>query len=52
LPQGNPRRQHPARHRRADREQTRGLLDRGHRLPVQGFDVLMLGSLVRQAAEW
>jgi 4-hydroxy-2-oxoheptanedioate aldolase len=34
------------------REQTRGLLDRGHRLPVQGFDVLMLGNLVRQTADW
>jgi 4-hydroxy-2-oxoheptanedioate aldolase len=34
------------------REQTRELLDRGHRLPVHGFDVLMLGSLVRQTAEW
>ena len=34
------------------REQTRDLLGRGHRLPVHGFDVLMLGSLVRQTAEW
>ena len=34
------------------REQTRDLLHRGHRLPVHGFDVLMLGSLVRQTAEW
>lgn len=34
------------------REQTRALLDRGHRLPVHGFDVLMLAGLVRQAAEW
>ena len=34
------------------REQTRALLDRGYRLPVHGFDVLMLGGLVRQAAEW
>jgi 4-hydroxy-2-oxoheptanedioate aldolase len=34
------------------REQTRGLLARGHRLPVHGFDVLMLAGLVRQAAEW
>jgi 4-hydroxy-2-oxoheptanedioate aldolase len=34
------------------REETRVLLDRGHRLPVHGFDVLMLGDLVRQAAEW
>jgi 4-hydroxy-2-oxoheptanedioate aldolase len=34
------------------REQTRDLLQRGHRLPVHGFDVLMLGSLVRQTAEW
>jgi 4-hydroxy-2-oxoheptanedioate aldolase len=34
------------------REQTRALLNRGHRLPVHGFDVLMLAGLVRQAAEW
>ena len=34
------------------REQTRALLERGHRLPVHGFDVLMLGSLVRQTAGW
>jgi 4-hydroxy-2-oxoheptanedioate aldolase len=34
------------------REQTRMLLDRGHRLLVHGFDVLMLGGLVRQTAEW
>ena len=34
------------------REQTRALLDRGYRLPVHGFDVLMLGGLVRQTAEW
>ena len=34
------------------REQTRLLLERGHRLPVHGFDVLMLGSFVRQTAEW
>ncbi len=34
------------------REQTRTLLDRGYRLPVHGFDVLMLGGLVRQTAEW
>jgi 4-hydroxy-2-oxoheptanedioate aldolase len=34
------------------REQTRELLHRGHRLPVHGFDVLMLGNLVRQTAEW
>ncbi len=33
-------------------EQTRTLLDRGYRLPVHGFDVLMLGGLVRQTAEW
>jgi 4-hydroxy-2-oxoheptanedioate aldolase len=33
-------------------EQTRDLLGGGHRLPVHGFDVLMLGSLVRQTAEW
>jgi 4-hydroxy-2-oxoheptanedioate aldolase len=29
-------------------EQTRTLLGRGHRLPVHGFDVLMLAGLVRQ----
>ena len=34
------------------REQTHELLRRGHRLPVHGFDVLMLGSLVRQTADW
>ena len=34
------------------REQTRSLLSRGHRLPVHGFDVLMLGNLVRQTSEW
>src|SRR5215213_6766070 len=34
------------------REQTRELLGRGHRLLVHGFDVLMLGNLVRQTAEW
>ena len=34
------------------REQTRALLERGHRLPVHGFDVLMLAGLVRQTAEW
>jgi 4-hydroxy-2-oxoheptanedioate aldolase len=34
------------------REQTRDLLARGHRLPVHGFDVLMLAGLVRQTAEW
>jgi 4-hydroxy-2-oxoheptanedioate aldolase len=34
------------------REETRTLLARGYRLPVHGFDVLMLGGLVRQAAEW
>lgn len=34
------------------REQTRALLYRGHRLPVHGFDVLMLADLVRQTAEW
>lgn len=34
------------------REQTRTLLDRGYRLPVHGFDVLMLSGLVRQTAEW
>jgi 4-hydroxy-2-oxoheptanedioate aldolase len=34
------------------REQTQTLLERGYRLPVHGFDVLMLGGLVRHAAEW
>ena len=34
------------------REQTRAILERGYRLPAHGFDVLMLGGLVRQAAEW
>lgn len=34
------------------REQTRSILERGYRLPVHGFDVVMLGGLVRQAAEW
>jgi 4-hydroxy-2-oxoheptanedioate aldolase len=36
------------------REQTQDFLGRGrgHRLPVHGFDVLMLGSLIRQTAEW
>ncbi len=34
------------------REQTRTLLERGYRLPVHGVDVLMLGGLVRQTAEW
>jgi 4-hydroxy-2-oxoheptanedioate aldolase len=34
------------------REQTRAILERGYRLPVHGFDVVMLGGLVRQAAEW
>jgi 2-keto-3-deoxy-L-rhamnonate aldolase RhmA len=34
------------------REQTRELLHRGHRLPVNGLDVLMLGNLVRQTADW
>jgi hypothetical protein len=33
-------------------EQTRALLSRGHRLPVHGFDVLMLAGLVRQTAAW
>jgi 2-keto-3-deoxy-L-rhamnonate aldolase RhmA len=33
-------------------EQTRTILERGYRLPVHGFDVLMLGGLVRQATEW
>lgn len=32
--------------------QTRDLLARGHRLPVHGFDVLMLAHAVRQAAAW
>jgi len=27
-------------------------LERSYHLPVHGFDVLMLGGLVRQAAEW
>jgi 4-hydroxy-2-oxoheptanedioate aldolase len=34
------------------REQTRTLLDRGHRLPVHGFDVLMLAGFVRQTSDW
>jgi 4-hydroxy-2-oxoheptanedioate aldolase len=34
------------------REQTQALLDRGHRVLVNGFDVLMLGGAVRQTAEW
>jgi 4-hydroxy-2-oxoheptanedioate aldolase len=34
------------------REQTRGLLDKGYRVLVQGFDVLMLAGFVRQTAEW
>jgi 4-hydroxy-2-oxoheptanedioate aldolase len=34
------------------REQTRSILERGYRLPVHGFDVLMLGGSVRQTAEW
>lgn len=34
------------------RDQTLALLKRGYRLPVHGFDVLMLGGLVRQSAEW
>ena len=34
------------------REQTQAILQRGYRLPVHGFDVLMLAGLVRQAAEW
>jgi 4-hydroxy-2-oxoheptanedioate aldolase len=34
------------------REQTRTILERGYRLPVHGFDVLMLSGLVRQTAEW
>ena len=33
-------------------EQTHALLDKGYRLPVHGFDVLMLAGLVRQTAEW
>ncbi|RAI58731.1 HpcH/HpaI aldolase family protein [Roseicella frigidaeris] len=33
-------------------EQTAALLARGHRLPVHGFDVLMLANAVRQAAAW
>jgi 4-hydroxy-2-oxoheptanedioate aldolase len=34
------------------REQTHAILARGYRLLVHGFDVLMLGGLVREAAEW
>ncbi len=34
------------------REQTQAIVGRGYRLPVHGFDVLMLGDLVRQATEW
>jgi hypothetical protein len=33
------------------REQTRAILERGYRLPVHGFHVLMLASAVREAAE-
>ena len=32
--------------------QTKDILARGYRVPVHGFDVLMLGGLARQAAEW
>jgi 4-hydroxy-2-oxoheptanedioate aldolase len=34
------------------RDQTHAMLARGYRIPVHGFDVLMLGGLVRQTAEW
>ncbi len=34
------------------REQTHSLLQRGHRLPVHGFDVLMLAAVVRETSEW
>jgi 4-hydroxy-2-oxoheptanedioate aldolase len=34
------------------REQTRAILSRGYRLPVQSFDVLMLAGLVSEAAGW
>jgi 4-hydroxy-2-oxoheptanedioate aldolase len=33
-------------------EQTRALMARGYRLLLHGFDVLMLGQLVRQTTEW
>lgn len=36
----------------ATEQQTRDLLARGYRLPVHGFDVLMLGGLTRQHAAW
>ena len=34
------------------REQTRTILERGYRVPVHGFDVLMLSGFLRQTAEW
>ena len=34
------------------REYTKSLLARGYRLPVHGVDVVMLGNLVRQTADW
>jgi 4-hydroxy-2-oxoheptanedioate aldolase len=34
------------------REVTHALLKKGYRLPVHGFDVLMLANQVRQATEW
>ncbi len=34
------------------REQTQALIARGYRVAVHGFDVLMLGGLVREAASW
>ena len=34
------------------REQTQAILQRGYRLPVHGFDVLMLAGAVHEAAEW
>ena len=33
-------------------DQTKALLARGYRIVLHGFDVLMLGGLVRQAAAW
>jgi 4-hydroxy-2-oxoheptanedioate aldolase len=34
------------------RDQTHAMLTRGYQIAVHGFDVLMLGGLVRQTAEW
>jgi len=34
------------------KEQTEAILARGYRVPVHGFDVLMLGAAARQHAEW